>query len=577
MNRRLSFVILAVFINLLNSANSSNAAAPITNGLVVSVDANSSSISGTTWSAADSTAYNGTLSSSGMYTSPNTYVSFGDTTNLDAQFQTFPNGSGANTYTYTSSLGTFSNGVAFSPSTTTTYTAFSTSTAGCTSTNNPVLTITVNPLPTLTISGTSTLCNLASTTLSVSGALTYTWSNSVVNSTVFLNPTSSTVYSVTGTNSNNCVNTATIAVSVVTLPIVSATPVNPAICINATNAINGNGANTYTFSSVLGTFSNGAVFSPSITTAYTISGTSTAGCTSTNNPIITITVNPLPTVSLSATNPTICINATTALNGSGANTYTFNSSLGTFSNGVSFSPSVTTSYTVSGTSTAGCTSTNNPFISIAVNPLPTVNISGTPTLCNLGSTTLTANGASTYTWSNASIGQTVFLSPIANSNYTVTATNSNNCVNTATYALTVIALPTISATAVSSVICLNGTTSISGNGANTYTINSALGTFTSGAIITPSITNTYTVSGTSTAGRTSTNNPVLTITVNALPNVSVSALNSVICLNATTALNGSGAISYTFNSVSGTYSNGVSFTPSATASPDSRASRWGTS
>lgn len=62
------------------------AAAPITNGLLVSVDATSGSISGTTWSAADGTSYPATLQASGMYTSPNNFVSFGDSTNQWANF-----------------------------------------------------------------------------------------------------------------------------------------------------------------------------------------------------------------------------------------------------------------------------------------------------------------------------------------------------------------------------------------------------------------------------------------------------------------------------------------------------------
>lgn len=77
---------VAVATTLLLSINSLYAAAPITNGLAVSVEANSTSISGTTWSPADGTTYSAALSGSSMYTSPNTYVTFGDTTNNAANF-----------------------------------------------------------------------------------------------------------------------------------------------------------------------------------------------------------------------------------------------------------------------------------------------------------------------------------------------------------------------------------------------------------------------------------------------------------------------------------------------------------
>lgn len=63
-----------------------NAAAPITSGLAVSIDATSSTITGTTWGPSDGTAYSATLTSSSMYTSPNTFVTFGDSSNNAADF-----------------------------------------------------------------------------------------------------------------------------------------------------------------------------------------------------------------------------------------------------------------------------------------------------------------------------------------------------------------------------------------------------------------------------------------------------------------------------------------------------------
>lgn len=57
------------------------AAAPITNGLLVSLDVGSSTISGTTAAASDGTTAAGTLQASGMYVSPNNFVTLGDNTN----------------------------------------------------------------------------------------------------------------------------------------------------------------------------------------------------------------------------------------------------------------------------------------------------------------------------------------------------------------------------------------------------------------------------------------------------------------------------------------------------------------
>lgn len=76
----------SVGLLFLSSFAAAYGAAPITTNLLVSVEANSSSISGTTWSATDGTSNNATLQASGMYTSPNTYVTFGDATNQYANF-----------------------------------------------------------------------------------------------------------------------------------------------------------------------------------------------------------------------------------------------------------------------------------------------------------------------------------------------------------------------------------------------------------------------------------------------------------------------------------------------------------
>ena len=65
---------------------------------------------------------------------------------------------------------------------------------------------------------------------------------------------------------------------------------------------------------------------------------------------------------------------------------------------VSVSPSVTTTYVVSGTDAIGCSTYTN--ITVNVVPQPTVTATPSSTvLCGNGSATLTASGATSYTWS----------------------------------------------------------------------------------------------------------------------------------------------------------------------------------
>jgi hypothetical protein len=98
-----------------------------------------------------------------------------------------------------------------------------TATGGC---GSPVAagTITVNPQPTITISGTSqNICSGTDVTLIASGASTYTWSPaiglSVINgATTIATPTTTTTYTVTGTDSKGCVSNQSYAINVTQSP-----------------------------------------------------------------------------------------------------------------------------------------------------------------------------------------------------------------------------------------------------------------------------------------------------------------------------------------------------------------------
>jgi gliding motility-associated-like protein len=89
-------------------------------------------------------------------------------------------------------------------------------------------TLVVNALPNVTaIASASTLCQGDALTLNGNGANTYTWTNGVINNTAFNPGVGSQTYIVTGTDANNCIDTASVLVLV--NPTYSATQ-NVAIC-----------------------------------------------------------------------------------------------------------------------------------------------------------------------------------------------------------------------------------------------------------------------------------------------------------------------------------------------------------
>jgi hypothetical protein len=125
-------------------------------------------------------------------------------------------GSGnANTYTWTAvGVGATQ---AVSPTVTTTYTLTGTdSSTGCT--NSAQVTVSVNPQPTITVvTSSSIICTMPvqqSATLTAGGASSYTWNTTAISASIVVSPGVTTVYTVTGTDVNGCINTIAITQSV---------------------------------------------------------------------------------------------------------------------------------------------------------------------------------------------------------------------------------------------------------------------------------------------------------------------------------------------------------------------------
>jgi gliding motility-associated-like protein len=462
-------------------------------------------------------------------------------------------GGGANTYNWNPGNlnGTT---VTVSPTATTNYTVTGTGANGCTST--ATVTVTVNPTPTVTVVPASTsICNNGSVTLTASGATTYAWNpGSLSGSSVTVSPSSTTTYTVTGTSAG-CNGTAQVTVTVNALPTVTASATNTSICTGASTTLNGSGATTYTWNP--GALSGSSVtVSPTVTTTYTVTGTDANGCTNTAQ--LTVTVNPLPTVSATAVNPVICTGGSSTLSAAGASTY--NWMPGSLSgSSVIVSPATTTTYSVTGTDANGCT--NTATVTVTVNPTPTVTVVPASTsICNNGSVTLTASGATTYAWNPGSLsGSSVTVSPASTTTYTVTGTSAG-CSGTAQVTVTVNAPPTVTASATNTSICIGASTTLNGSGATTYTWNPGA---LSGSSVTvsPTVTTTYTVTGTDANG--CTNTAQLTVTVNPTPTVSATAVNPAICPGGSSTLSAAGALTYSWmpGSLSG---SSVIVTPAAT-------------
>ena len=307
-----------------------------------------------------------------------------------------------------------------------------------------VLTIIPSPVVTATSSAAS-VCAGGSVTLTGGGASTYTWDNNVIDAISFV-PIATTTYMVTGTDANGCVNTATTTVTVNPLPVVTANSSSASVCTGGSVILTGGGASTYTWNNnVIDAIS----FVPTATTTYMVTGTDANGCV--NTATTTVTVNPLPVVTAASSAATLCSGGSVTLTGGGASTYIWDNNV---IDAVSFVPTATTTYMVTGTDANGCM--NTAIITVTVNPLPIVSLG--PNIIQCGGTAMlnAGNMGSTYMWSNASTTQTITVS--ASGTYIVVVTNINGCTGSDTALVTINSIPAVTASASSVVVCVDDAT-----------------------------------------------------------------------------------------------------------------------
>jgi PKD repeat protein len=406
---------------------------------------------------------------------------------------------GATVYTWLPS-GSGSSSV-LSPTTTTIYTITG-NTGSCNSAPRTV-TVNVTPTPTTNISASSlSICAGQSTTLTASGATTYAWLPGAQTTTVIaVTPTITTTYTVTGTTTG-CSSNKTITVNVSSTPTVAASITNTTICRGSSVTVNLTGATVYTW--LPSGAGSSSVLSPTTTTIYTITG-SNGSCNSAPR-TVTINVTPTPTTNISASSLSICAGQSTTLTASGATTYAWLPGAQT-TTVITVTPTITTTYTSTGT-TAGCSS--NRTITVNVSSTPTVAASVTSTtICRGASVTVNLTGASIYTWLPSGSGSSSVLSPTTTSTYTIIGSNGSCNSAPRTVTVNVTPSPTVNVTASPTLICTGQTATLTASGATTYAW--LPGAQTTPAIaVTPTITTTYTVNGT-TAGCSGNN--VITLTV----------------------------------------------------------------
>lgn len=303
-------------------------------------------------------------------------------------------------------------------------------------------------------------------------------------------------------------------------------------------------ASSYTWST--GSNATSVVVSPSVETIYMVSVTSQEGCTASAS----LTLGVI-TPSISSNNTVVCgssghvtlsVNAFTPSVISWFGDSFSNNSIG---NGSEYLIHVNTStvlYAQAADASNGCSSVRIP-VTVILSPHPVLFVSANPSvICPGHASTLTASGAATYSWVNVGGGGTRMATPLVNTTYTVTGTDSLGCSSTEMVSVHVHPVPVISAVQTASSVCPSSVVGFTASGADTYFWN----TGAHGAVnsVTPAINTTYTVYGMNAEGCSSTK--TLAVVTRSVPVIRIVQSTAEVCAGEQVTFTAKGASSYTW-------------------------------
>jgi len=360
--------------------------------------------------------------------------------------------------------------------------------------------ITVAPPPHVSLSANNNpICAGQSVIIAAGGGANYFWSNNATTSSITVTPASTTTYSVDVSNAG-CVNDTTIKITVNPQPTVTLSG-NNTICAGSSTTITATGGTSYTWSNAATTSS--ITVTPASTSTYTVI---VSNGTCTKDTVYTITVNPYPFITITP-DTAICSGNSITLTIAGGDSYLWSNS--STESSISVTPATTTSYTAVVTEN-GCV--KDTVVTVSVNPSPVVNITGHTMVCMGGLTTLKATGGGTYKWSTGATADSITVSPAKTTGYTVTVTNGCKSIVSVSVG---ISSPTLFA------CCDTAIQSGSSTGLSAYTPgitrykwapDSGISCDTCSIITaSPTITTTYTVTGTDSMGCTTERIIIVTV------------------------------------------------------------------
>lgn len=420
------------------------------------------------------------------------------------------------------------------------------------------VTVNVNPLPQVSAGQDVTICEGDDTQLNGAGGPSWSWSPttglsdpSIANPVA--NPTSTTSYVLTVTDNNSCVNSDTVNVTVVPLPVADAGQ-DVSVCLGDSVQLNGSGGLSYSWLPSTG-LSNDTIAnpyaSPAVDTEYILT-VDNGGCTDVDT--VFVTVFPAPTVD-AGSDRYICQGDDAQLNATGGDVYSWTPT-GTLSDPTIAdpiaSPNFPTTYYVTATDQNGCTGTDSVFIDVFA-----VTASADTTICFGDTAQLSVSpvgvsifwSPSTYL-SNDTIANPLAFPPVTTTYYVSVFDSIDGCESIDSVTVIVQQLPDAYAGG-DLQICEGNSAQLLATGGVSYLWQPSTGlsdTTIANPIATPPSTTTYVVIVSDQIG--CSNSDTVTVAVNPLPPADAGQ-DVAICAGENTQLSASGGVFYTWTPATG--------------------------
>ncbi len=348
--------------------------------------------------------------------SPDVNICVGESTTMVA--------SGGDSYLWNTGETTAS--LSVSPTITSTYSVTVTDSDGNSDSHD--VTVTVNSVATVDAGSDVSICEGESVTLIATGSGDFLWNTGETTASITVNPSNTTTYSVTA--SNSCATDATDQVIVTVSPGVALDAGSDvSICEGESVTLTATGSGDFLWST--GETTSSIMVNPNSTTTYSITSVN-GSCTETDEVIVT--VNSAATVD-AGSDVSICQGESVTLTATGSGDFLW--STGETTASITVSPNSTTTYSVTATSSCASSSTVDDVI-VTVEQLPTLSVSEDVTIDEGESVTLTASGTGDFLWSTGETTSSITVKPSVTTQYTVVLTTDIGCSNSTIVTVTVV-------------------------------------------------------------------------------------------------------------------------------------------